>query len=129
MKTWRRLFLVAFAGLGCIVLLGLLLLYVGYASSQAVPTFPRVTITSTFPQAAGVVNQPVLVFGEASDPDGIGLAELWVNGKKVASQANPDPGPSAFDISQSFIPDGPGSYLFHCGDSTGKDLPRNQARS
>ena len=112
MNTRRRLFILAFAGLGCIVLLGLLLLYVGYAGSQAVPTFPRITISSTFPETAGVVNQPVLVFGEASDPDGIGLAELWVNGQKVASQANPDPSPSTFDISQSFIPDGPGSYLF-----------------
>ncbi len=112
MKNMQRLFLVLFAGLACIVMFGLLLLYVNYISSRALPTFPRVTINTTVPEAAGVVNQPVIVFGEASDPDGIASAELWVNGTRVASQANPDQNLYPFVISQSWIPDGPGNYLF-----------------
>ena len=112
MKTWWRLLLVAFAGLGCVVLLGLLVLFMLFASGRGVPTFPRVRITSSLPEGTGVVNHAVVVFGEASDPDGIGSAELWVNGNKVSSQANPDSGQSPFDISESWIPDGPGSYLF-----------------
>lgn len=112
MKNSKRFFFLLFAGVACIVLFGLLLLYVNYASGRAVPTFPRVTIDATIPEGAGVVNQPVIVFGEASDPDGIGSAELWVNGAKVASQANTDQNLVPFEISQSWIPDGPGNYLF-----------------
>ena len=71
MKNLRWLFFLLLAGVGCIGLFGLLLLYANYASNQAVPTFPRVTISTTIPEEMGVVNQPVIVFGEASDPDGI----------------------------------------------------------
>lgn len=112
MKNWPRLFFPVIAGVGCCALLGLLLLFVNYGSGRAVPTFPRVTITTTVPEGSGAVNHPVVVFGEASDPDGIGSAELWVNGQTVASQANADQGRSPFKISQSWIPDGPGNYLF-----------------
>ena len=112
MKNMQRFIYVLFAGLACIVLFGLLFLYVNYASGRSVPTFPRVTIDTTIPEEMGVVNQPVIVFGEASDPDGIESAELWVNGARVASQVNTDQNLYPFEISQSWIPDGPGNYLF-----------------
>lgn len=113
MKNLWRLFFLLFAGVGCIVLFGLLLLYANYVANQAAPTFPLVTITSTFPDGAGVVNRPVVVFGEAGDPDGIENVELWVNGQRVASQVNPDQNLHSFSTSQSWIPDGLGSYLIY----------------
>lgn len=112
MKNSKRFYFQIFAGVACIVLFGLLLLYVNYASGQAMPTFPRVTIDTTIPEGTGVVHQPVIVFGEASDPDGIESAELWVNGTMVASQSNTNQDLYPFEISQSWIPDGPGNYLF-----------------
>ena len=112
MKNTKRFYIPLFAGMACIVLFGLLLLYVNYTSGRAMPTFPRVTIDATIPEGTGVVNQPVIVFGEASDPDGIESAELWVNGVRVASQSNTDQDLYPFEISQSWIPDGPGNYLF-----------------
>jgi hypothetical protein len=112
MKNAKRFFVLLFAGMACIVMFGLLLLYVNYISGRAIPTFPRITIDTTIPEGTGVVNQSVIVFGEASDPDGIESAELWVNGARVASQTNPDQNLDPFEISQSWIPDGPGNYLF-----------------
>lgn len=112
MKNAKRFYVLLFAGMVCIVMFCLLSVYVYYISGRAVPTFPRVTINTTIPEVAGVVNQPVMVFGQASDPDGIESAELWVNGAKVASQTNPDQNLYPFEISQSWIPDGPGNYLF-----------------
>lgn len=112
MKKTRWPFFLLLVGVVCVLLFVLLFIYFNDITNRTVPTFPRVTINTTIPQGTVVVNQPVTIFGEASDPDGIESAELWVNGEKVASQANTSNGQSPFEISQSWIPDGPGNYLF-----------------
>lgn len=112
MKSIKRVFLLLFGVLGCILFVGLLFMYANYAFSPAEHTFPRVVIDKTFPEGSGVVNQPVIVFGQASDPDGIASTELWINGEKIASQINTESNLYPFNFSQVWIPDGPGNYLF-----------------
>lgn len=104
-----------FAG-GGIMLCGFLTLltfiFLDYTTSRAMPTIPLVLITDTYPEGAASADQPVVVFGQASDPDGITEVQLWVNGQMVASQANSDQASNApFDVIQSWIPTGAGNYL------------------
>ena len=89
-----------------------LLAFFYLSSFRATPTLPIVTLTEAFPKNPVVSGQSVLVFGRASDPDGIAAVELWVDGTTVASQANPDPGSDQpFDASLAWIPTGPADYL------------------
>ncbi|MEX1071625.1 MAG: hypothetical protein WEC37_03275 [Anaerolineales bacterium] len=97
------------AGIGIVVML-LAIIYF-YAAAQTVPTRPLVTIDETIP-ADGVAGQALVVFAQASDPDGIDKVELWVNGQQVAAQANPDADSLLpFKTSQAWIPGGAGNYL------------------
>jgi len=111
MKKSRWFLALILFGAGVILMILLLISYAYITGNRTVPTYPHVNINSTFPDQAGVINQPVVVFGEASDPDGIESVELWVNGELIASQSNPEPGDLPFAISQTWIPDGPGNYL------------------
>jgi hypothetical protein len=112
MNRTRWFFLLIIAGGGCLLLIGLMFAFTIQSSNRSKPIFPQVTITSTFPEEFGVVDQPVVVFGQASSPEGIESSELWVNGALIAAQINSDQGPSPFETSQTWIPDGPGNYLF-----------------
>ena len=90
----------------------LIFFYLDYATARAMPSPPQVSITSTYPEGVVSADQPVVVFGQARDPEGIAEVQLWVNGRMVASQTNPDPGSDlAFNVSQSWIPTGAGNYL------------------
>jgi LysM repeat protein len=90
----------------------LVFLYLDYATASAMPGSPQVSITSTYPEGVVSADQPVVVFGQARDSDGIAEVQLWVNGRMVASQTNPDPeSNSVFDVSQSWVPTGAGNYL------------------
>jgi Bacterial Ig domain/LysM domain len=85
--------------------------YVIYRLNQPTPTHPIVTITRIEPEAGAVANQPITVFADAIDPDGIAQAELWVNGQSIATQLNPQPTSDlAFSISQTWMPTGTGTY-------------------
>lgn len=81
-KSRGRLWFLAGASLLCVLVAGLAFAYVNYAANQAVPTRPLVRITGVIPDEAAVANQAVVVFAEASDPDGIENVELWVNGQR-----------------------------------------------
>ncbi|MCX7690244.1 hypothetical protein [Thermoflexus sp.] len=96
--------------LGSVAVAGFLA-YVRLVAPREPPTLPRVTLTEVLPENPAV-NQPVFVFGRASDPDGVARIELWINGQQVSVQTNPDPdGNVPFATSQAWIPNGPGSYL------------------
>jgi hypothetical protein len=100
---------VTFAG---VCFAGAVFAYVLYAANATAPTRPVVTISETIPANAGVAGQPVVVFAQASDPDGIAEVGLWVNGRQAGSQANPDQGNLLpFKTSQAWVPDGAGNYL------------------
>jgi hypothetical protein len=94
-----------------ICLAGAFLAYVFYAAGTAVPTRPLVGISETIPASPAVAGQPVVVFAQASDPDGIVEVTLWVNGQQAGSQANPGQSTFPFESSQAWIPKRGGSYL------------------
>src|SRR5687767_6846299 len=105
---------------GCLVgavligflLAGAIFVYAAYVAGAAVPTRPLVTISETIPASAGVAGQPLVVFGQADDPDGIAEVALWVNGQQAGSQNNPDQTSLlAFTTSQAWIPNAAGNYL------------------
>jgi hypothetical protein len=80
-------------------------------TQSELPTLPNVSISSPFPDSVIVLEDPVIVRGSASDPNGIASIEFWVNGTLIGEQVNPDPQPDEeFLASQSFRPSEIGSY-------------------
>jgi hypothetical protein len=111
MKSSRP-WLFACGGILACGLLAFLVFVIGYASSGSAPTRPLVRVTGTNPEGPAVANQAVVIFAEASDPDGIASVELWINGSKTTAQDNPDASSRLpFETSQAWIPNGPGNYL------------------
>ncbi|MFH1184829.1 MAG: Ig-like domain-containing protein [Chloroflexota bacterium] len=78
--------------LACMLVALLAFFHLDYTTARAMPTLPIVTLTETDPESPVAAGQSVVVFGQASDPDGIAAVQLWVNGQMVASQSNADPG-------------------------------------
>jgi len=113
MKSPRNWFIYFFGTvLVCALLSGAVFVYVAYAANEAAPTRPLVKISETIPDNAGIVGQPLVVFAQASDPDGIAQVELWVNGQQVAVQTNPAQASLLpFETSQAWIPNGVGNFL------------------
>jgi len=116
--------------LGCLLwlmLTGILLagILAGFWWMNAIlfkPTVPQVRITRLEPAGIITTHTPSFIFAEASDPEGIASVELWVNGKLIATQVNPDPHTAApFFASQAWRPNGAGVYtlLIRAVDSRG----------
>ena len=96
----------------CMVLAALLFFYLDYTTNKAMPTIPLVRITETYPESPVAADQSVVVFGQASDPDGIAEVQLWINGQLIATQVNTDASVGQmFDVSQAWIPTGAANYL------------------
>ena len=67
-RTW----LFALGGIFvCVLFAAVILFLIAYASPGGAPPRPLVKIKGTLPEGSGVAGQPVVVFGNASDPTGI----------------------------------------------------------
>jgi len=99
-----------FVGIGAlvIILVGIYIYFANFAAQP--PTRPLIIFEETIPEEGAVDGQPVVIFAQVSDPEGITEVELWVNGELIATQTNDSTDPS-FESSQAFIPSSAGIYL------------------
>jgi len=115
MRKKSRGWITLFGGgiLGCLIIAALAFFYFNNIMNQEIPTIPLVSIQEVAPEGAVFVDQPVIVFGQAQDPDGIAEVQLWVNGEMVVSQSLSNQNQNTIvDASQAWIPTGTGNYLF-----------------
>ncbi len=110
-KTGRWIYVLG-SLLACAILVAIAFFYLEYTTSKTIPSTPIVSISDTYPESPVPVDQSVVVFGQARGPEGIAEVQWWVNGRMIASQSNPDPETDQpFEVSQAWIPTGPGNFL------------------
>ncbi len=109
----RSLLAIPVIGIVLAVACVILFIVLDYFAGRAVHTRPDVLITGTSPEAELVTaGQPVVIFGQAQDPEGVARLELWVNGGKLGDQQNPDQGsPNPWATNDAWIPTQSGDYV------------------